>query len=470
MDNKGGGFPMRRLVPIVLLLVLWVPSAQAWTWPVSGPVLQGFTFDPGHPYAGGQHRGVDIGASAGGDPVLAPAAGVVSFAGTVPSSGKSVTIDTPDGLSVTLTHLGSIGVAKNAAVAEGAVVGTVGPSGTAEVAGPYVHIGIRTSADAQGYLDPLGFLPVLGAAAPVPPPPAPPAPVEPPAAAAPPAPAPPPPAEPPVETAPPSAPPAPAEPVAPAVPAPAEAPPAPVAAAAEPEPVAPPAELPHAAPAPPEPVLPPAPEGAALGPDTVAVSDDDPITHVAPLVFAAPPATSAPARAAETFARFSAAEVLARRAVGLRAWPPVARAPFRSVAATARPVVHRALPLAAATAATTSRVRGRALPAALVALLLALCAAVAAGGAALVRIIRGPSPSSEGARPDAVTAEDPRRAGLAVREWAPPHRPRGGLRRAGGRVRALPPLEGQRRADGVRDGRARHTGDGVRRPERRIAA
>src|SRR6266851_1335411 len=124
---------MRRLVPIVLLLVLWVPSAEAWTWPVTGPVLQGFSFDPAHPYAGGQHRGIDVGAPAGGGPVLAPAAGVVSFAGTVPTSGKSLTIDTPDGLSVTLTHLGSLAVSRDAAVVEGAVVGTVGPSGTPEV-------------------------------------------------------------------------------------------------------------------------------------------------------------------------------------------------------------------------------------------------------------------------------------------------------------------------------------------------
>src|SRR5439155_18727561 len=97
---------MRRIVPLILFFGIWVPSAQAWTWPVTGPVLQGFSFDPAHPYAAGQHRGIDVGAAGSGVPVLAPAAGVVSFAGTVPTSGKSVTIDTPDGLSVTLTHLG----------------------------------------------------------------------------------------------------------------------------------------------------------------------------------------------------------------------------------------------------------------------------------------------------------------------------------------------------------------------------
>jgi pyruvate/2-oxoglutarate dehydrogenase complex dihydrolipoamide acyltransferase (E2) component len=124
-------------------------------------VLQAFNFDPAHPYAAGQHRGIDIGASAVGDPVTAPESGAVTFAGSVPTSGKSLTIQTPDGYSVTLTHLGSIGVAKGSTVAEGAVVGTVGPSGTPEQASPYVHLGIRQAGDPNGYLDPLGLLPAL---------------------------------------------------------------------------------------------------------------------------------------------------------------------------------------------------------------------------------------------------------------------------------------------------------------------
>src|SRR5437879_13619186 len=85
--QQGGDFPMRRLAPIVLMLVLWVPSAGAWTWPVTGPVLQGFSFDPAHPYAAGQHRGIDVGASVSGAPGVATAAGAVSFAGPVPASG-----------------------------------------------------------------------------------------------------------------------------------------------------------------------------------------------------------------------------------------------------------------------------------------------------------------------------------------------------------------------------------------------
>jgi len=151
-----------KLTTIAAAFLVWAPVANAWSWPVQGPVLQTFSYDPAHPYAAGQHRGIDVGAASGG-PVVAPASGTVSFAGSVPTSGKCLTIETADGYSVTLTHLGSITAAKGASVAEGAVIGTVGPSGTPEETVPYVHLGIRSTADPNGYLDPLGLLPALTA-------------------------------------------------------------------------------------------------------------------------------------------------------------------------------------------------------------------------------------------------------------------------------------------------------------------
>ena len=125
--------------------------------------LQPYVFDPAHPYAAGQHRGLDVGAGAGAV-VVAPAAGAVTFSGTVPSSGKSLTITTPDGFAVTLTHLGTITVAEGSTVVEGDSVGTVGPSGEPEFAQPYLHLGIRVAAEPQGYLDPLTLLPAVGSA------------------------------------------------------------------------------------------------------------------------------------------------------------------------------------------------------------------------------------------------------------------------------------------------------------------
>src|SRR5579862_8676952 len=132
---------MLSLALLAGALIAAAPAA-AWTWPAGGPVLLGFSFDPAHPYAAGEHRGIDVGGDAG-SVVVAPAAGVVTFAGTVPGNGKSLTILTADGWSVTLTQLGSIALAKGAAVAEGDAVATIGPTGDAEVSGPYMQLGIR---------------------------------------------------------------------------------------------------------------------------------------------------------------------------------------------------------------------------------------------------------------------------------------------------------------------------------------
>jgi hypothetical protein len=149
------------VLPVVFAFLVGAAPASAWTWPVEGPVIQQFSLGS-DPYAGGQHRGIDIGAPSGAS-VSAPASGLVSFAGSVPGGGRTVTIRTEDGYAVTLVHLGEIAIAEGASIAQGAVVGTVGPSGDAEHAEPYVHLGIRIAADQNGYVDPLLLLPSVGA-------------------------------------------------------------------------------------------------------------------------------------------------------------------------------------------------------------------------------------------------------------------------------------------------------------------
>jgi hypothetical protein len=494
--------PISRLAPLVLLLLLLVvcvPSAGAWTWPVAGPVLQGLSFDHAHPYAAGQHRGIDIGATAGGVAVLAPAAGIVTFAGAVPTSGESVTIETPAGLSVTLTHLGSIAVSRNDDVAEGAVVGSVGPSGTPEVEGPYVHLGIRTTADDQGYLDPLGLLPVAGPPAQAPVPAAPPAPVAAPA-----------PQPAPVASSAPAA-----APVATASPA---SVPAAAASAAATQPSAPgaasaPVESAAGKPTAHE----PSEAGGTPSADALRAALSSADTVPAAVPSPGMPAAVTPVASTATPGLLVVGRAPASRRDVRKAPAPAASAgflPSAFVGAVARPAVSHGIPTTRrATGRATGLVaRGAHAPApasapgdpaaprpaevaarafaprpaavlrtharrplvssvvALTGLALLALGGLAASGVAAVRMIRSPSPTSEGARPVAVVSEDPRRAGMAVREWAAPHRTRGGLRRAGGRVRALSPAQGQRRLDGERNGRARHAGDGVRRQERRIAA
>src|SRR5438876_9514480 len=156
---------VRRLTVLLILCALASPvaAARAWTWPVDGPVLRPFSFDRAHPYAVGQHRGVDLGAPTGSK-VVAPADGVVAFVGTVPTGGKPVSIQTPLGYPATLVHLGSIGVSHGARITEGSIVGTVGPSGTVDLSEPYVYLGVRLTSDPQGYLDPLNLLPARPAA------------------------------------------------------------------------------------------------------------------------------------------------------------------------------------------------------------------------------------------------------------------------------------------------------------------
>ena len=148
---------MRRvlLVAVVAAIasLIVVPVAAGWAWPADGPVLRPFAL-AGDEYEAGQHRGIDIGAAVG-EPVRAPAAGTVSFAGPVPAGGRAVTIQTADGYAVTLLQLGAVAVARGASVAEGEVVGQVGESEDAVTTAPHVHLGIRVAAEPNGYVDPL---------------------------------------------------------------------------------------------------------------------------------------------------------------------------------------------------------------------------------------------------------------------------------------------------------------------------
>src|SRR3990172_3933835 len=96
--EKTGGRRMRLLVAamLVALALAVAPVAAAWTWPLDGELLQAFSAGP-DPYAAGQHRGIDIGGSPG-EAIRATATGTVTFAGTVPTHGRALTITTAAGL------------------------------------------------------------------------------------------------------------------------------------------------------------------------------------------------------------------------------------------------------------------------------------------------------------------------------------------------------------------------------------
>ena len=136
---------MRRLPlgPVLFAALALAPSAAAWTWPLGGDVLRPYSLGP-DAYAAGQHRGVDV-AGSSGEPVRAPASGTVSFAGVVPTSGRTVTIQV-DGYAVSLTHLGEISRDEGSDRRRGRTLGAAGQSGAMEWPSPYVHLGIRVSA------------------------------------------------------------------------------------------------------------------------------------------------------------------------------------------------------------------------------------------------------------------------------------------------------------------------------------
>jgi hypothetical protein len=119
------------------------------------------------PYAGGQHRGIDIAAPVG-TPVAAAAAGTVTFAGTAGSSGLTVAVRTDDGFDTSYLHLSAIRVRAGELVTAGAELGAVGISGRRSAAEPHLHFGVREAGSRFAYRDPLDFLPPPPAASPAP--------------------------------------------------------------------------------------------------------------------------------------------------------------------------------------------------------------------------------------------------------------------------------------------------------------
>jgi len=129
-------------------------SDDPWRWPVPAPIRVVAPFRaPATPYAAG-HRGIDVAAERGAL-VLAPADGVVSFAGTVVDRGV-LAIDHGGGLVSAIEPVEAV-VAAGSSVRAGQVVGRVGAGG--HCASQCVHFGVRLDGE---YVSPfllLGGLP-----------------------------------------------------------------------------------------------------------------------------------------------------------------------------------------------------------------------------------------------------------------------------------------------------------------------
>lgn len=152
--------PATSATALAFLVALVFPGpahAGNWTWPVSGEVITAYR-NGGDPYAGGQHRGIDIAAPAG-ERVVAATAGTVTFAGVAGSSGLTVSVRTADGgFDVSYLHLADLAVREGDAVRAGGALGAVGTSGRRSADRPHLHFGVREAGERHAYLDPLDFL------------------------------------------------------------------------------------------------------------------------------------------------------------------------------------------------------------------------------------------------------------------------------------------------------------------------
>ena len=116
-------------------------SAAPNLWPVEGQITGSFgeRIDPFNG-EGAFHSGVDI--SAGfGQPVMAPADGVVVFADFMGGYGRAIVLDHGHGITTRYGHLANFAVISGQRVQRGDTLGYVGLSGRST--GPHLHYEVR---------------------------------------------------------------------------------------------------------------------------------------------------------------------------------------------------------------------------------------------------------------------------------------------------------------------------------------
>lgn len=118
-------------------------AATPTIWPVKGLLTAGFGMRRS-PFTGlrQMHEGVDISNSVGTS-VIAPADGVVAYAGPLGGFGNVISIDHGYKISTFYGHLRQYKVARGQHVQRGSVIGSVGTTG--RVTGPHVHYEIQVN-------------------------------------------------------------------------------------------------------------------------------------------------------------------------------------------------------------------------------------------------------------------------------------------------------------------------------------
>jgi murein DD-endopeptidase MepM/ murein hydrolase activator NlpD len=109
-------------------------------WPVKGWVTSGFGYRQS-PYGGRSefHKGIDIAAKAG-NPIIAPADGIVTESVNSADMGNYVVLDHKNGISTSYAHMLRSAVYKGKNVKKGEVIGYVGNSGRST--GSHLHYSV----------------------------------------------------------------------------------------------------------------------------------------------------------------------------------------------------------------------------------------------------------------------------------------------------------------------------------------
>jgi murein DD-endopeptidase MepM/ murein hydrolase activator NlpD len=123
-------------------LAEWVAATTAPTlWPVQGPITGPFgsRMDPFNG-EGAFHAGVDISCHYG-QPIMAPADGVVTYAGFYSGYGRMIVVDHGNGITTRYGHLSGFAVTDGQTLRKGQVIGYVGMSGRST--GAHLHYEVR---------------------------------------------------------------------------------------------------------------------------------------------------------------------------------------------------------------------------------------------------------------------------------------------------------------------------------------
>ena len=111
--------------------------SRPMTWPTEGPATSEFGWRSGR-----IHKGIDIGAETGA-PIVAARSGRVLFSSWKGGYGNTVDIDHGGGVVTRYAHLTETLVSRGERVAQGALIGMVGMTGSAT--GPHLHFEVRVN-------------------------------------------------------------------------------------------------------------------------------------------------------------------------------------------------------------------------------------------------------------------------------------------------------------------------------------